>query len=233
MKKLIFAFLTCIVFFGCKSKEDKVANLIKDEMFKTLYDFESYEPIETKIDSAFTSVYTDTLVLTYASIANDIYEDLKESKSKYNDAISTIDIWSDSYSSLGQKKCKEAKEEIENYLETVTISIEQLNKLYAKIKDRNSSIERTFIGWQANHRFRCKTKGGNFDLGNYSYVVNKDVSLILYTEDLDSEDSDSLKGIINDAIESKDDTLEKMDSNTGATIKTEKDSIVSASGAVN
>ena len=35
---------------GCQSREEKAAELIKQEMFKTLYDFESYEPIETKID---------------------------------------------------------------------------------------------------------------------------------------------------------------------------------------
>lgn len=46
--------LTAIfILSGCKSKEEKALEIIKNEMFKTLYDFESYQPIETKIDSAF------------------------------------------------------------------------------------------------------------------------------------------------------------------------------------
>ena len=50
-----------------QTEKKKPQNLIKQEMFKTLYDFESYEPIEIKIDSAFTSIYTDTLALMYAN----------------------------------------------------------------------------------------------------------------------------------------------------------------------
>lgn len=46
--------LTAIfILSGCKSKEEKALEIIKNEMFKTLYDFESYQPIETKVDSAF------------------------------------------------------------------------------------------------------------------------------------------------------------------------------------
>lgn len=67
MKKILFLATVVLVMTGCKSREEKAAELIKQEMFKTLYDFESYEPIEIKIDSAFTSIYTDTLALMYAN----------------------------------------------------------------------------------------------------------------------------------------------------------------------
>ena len=35
------------------SKEEKAAQLINTEMSKTLYDFDSYEPIETKVTEAY------------------------------------------------------------------------------------------------------------------------------------------------------------------------------------
>lgn len=54
MKNVIIMALTAIfILSGCKSKEEKALEIIKNEMFKTLYDFESYQPIETKVDSAF------------------------------------------------------------------------------------------------------------------------------------------------------------------------------------
>ena len=54
ISRLCFAMsLLSVLFFftSCKSREDKVAETIKSEMFKNLYDFESYQPIETKIDT--------------------------------------------------------------------------------------------------------------------------------------------------------------------------------------
>ena len=63
MKTLLFIVASAtILLSGCKSKEEKANELIKDDMFKVLYDFASYEPIETNIDSAFTSVYTDSII---------------------------------------------------------------------------------------------------------------------------------------------------------------------------
>lgn len=57
MKQIIIMALAGIfILTGCKSKEEKALEAIKDEMFKTLYDFESYQPVETKIDSAFLSI---------------------------------------------------------------------------------------------------------------------------------------------------------------------------------
>lgn len=65
MKKLLLLLVTTSIFLvGCKSKEEKAQEAIKKEMFKTLYDFNSYEPIETKVDSSFYSIYTDTVFTT-------------------------------------------------------------------------------------------------------------------------------------------------------------------------
>lgn len=69
MKKIIFITLSAIfVLSGCKSKEDKALEVIKNQMFQTLYDFESYQPIETKIDSAFLSIYTDSAIIRHGYI---------------------------------------------------------------------------------------------------------------------------------------------------------------------
>lgn len=49
MKTLLFIVVSATMLLsGCKSKEEKANELIKDDMFKVLYDFASYEPIETK-----------------------------------------------------------------------------------------------------------------------------------------------------------------------------------------
>ena len=50
--KYISIFVICLTFLGCTSREEKANKLIKQDMFKTLCDFECYEPIETQLDSA-------------------------------------------------------------------------------------------------------------------------------------------------------------------------------------
>ena len=54
MKKALLIAVLVGIFSGCRQtsedKLDKANKLIKEEMFKTLYDFQAYEPIESIID---------------------------------------------------------------------------------------------------------------------------------------------------------------------------------------
>ena len=56
--KQIFLILSIVPFlFGCvQTREQRGAEIAKSEMMKRLYDADSYEPIETQIDSAYTSI---------------------------------------------------------------------------------------------------------------------------------------------------------------------------------
>ena len=105
MKNVIIMALTAIfILSGCKSKEEKALEAIKNEMFKTLYDFESYQPIETKIDSAFLSAYTDSIIIKHGYILNELLKEANEALSEIKEANRSIEIWSDSYSSYGREQ---------------------------------------------------------------------------------------------------------------------------------
>ena len=86
-----------------------MTEIIKNEMFKTLYDFESYQPIETKVDSAFLSVYTDSVIIKYGYILNEFLKDANEALKEIKEAHSSMDIWSDSYSEYGREQYYKAK----------------------------------------------------------------------------------------------------------------------------
>ena len=86
MKQIIIMALAGIfILTGCKSKEEKALEAIKDEMFKTLYDFESYQPVETKIDSAFLSIYTDSTILKHGYVSNAILDEVKTTLEEVKD----------------------------------------------------------------------------------------------------------------------------------------------------
>ena len=60
MKQIYFVLIISPLLFSCtQTKEEKAAEIAKSEMIKILYNVDSYEPIETQVDSAYTSVYTD------------------------------------------------------------------------------------------------------------------------------------------------------------------------------
>ena len=173
-------------------------------MFKTLYDFESYEPIETKIDSAFTSIYTDSIIKSYAYIARAFLDDVEENLDKIKDDRNTMEIWSDSYSSLGRSKYNEALKNYGERLDKTKRYMEVVNNYMDSIKIISSNFKPEFYGWKASHKFRCKNKGGNFDLGNYIYVFDKKMNSIIYKEDIDDDSNNKIRNIIDEAINSKD-----------------------------
>lgn len=86
--KQIFLILSIVPFlFGCvQTREQRGAEIAKSEMMKRLYDADSYEPIETHIDSAYTSIYTDLAVIR---AAHDLIE-LNAEEKKNDCNVNTI-----------------------------------------------------------------------------------------------------------------------------------------------
>ena len=120
MKKIILFLAPLLFFSACTpSKEEKAAKIAKSEMMKILYNADSYEPIETQIDSAYTSIYTDLDVIR---AAHDLIELNAEEKKErlqrqYNSAKSSAAIWNDSrgWSSYARAEYQQAKEEMDDF----------------------------------------------------------------------------------------------------------------------
>lgn len=185
---------------SCKSKEDKALALIDKEMFKTLYDYESYEPVDTKIGSAFYSPYTNYEILGKAALAYEAQQEGNKAMDEYKSAYRTAQIWSDSWSSYSRSQYKEAIEEAKEHLDEV-------KKYYLitfnAMKDINGDVQKLpegFQGWAVTHRFRCKTKGGYSSLGTNLYIMDKDVKEILFSQDIEDDDYSEYRAIIEYSI---------------------------------
>ena len=176
MKKLILSLIIialCLV--GCMSEEDKANELIKKELFKTLYDFESYEPIETIIDSSFTTIYRDSVIMSYAYIKQ-VYSDLiDEEIEEIKDIGSSMEVWVGSRSSYGRSKIKKLKERVLKEINAFTPS---------------------YVGIQAKHKFRAKNKVGNFTIGNYLYIFDDKLTKVISVINLDDNEEEKIQKII-------------------------------------
>ena len=95
-----------------KSNEEKALDLINDQMYRTLYDYDSYQPVETKIDSAYHTPYNDTINQKYAIYCGVLYEKLDECFEKVDNAKRMMAIWSELKDSYGRQQyiIKEALE---------------------------------------------------------------------------------------------------------------------------
>ena len=204
MKKILLL-LACVCLLSCQSKEEKISELIKEEMFKTLYDFASYEPIETsKIDSAFSTIYQDSIIRSKAVIIIASLKLSKEYLKECEEHYQTIEIWRDSYTDRARNKVNEAREKLSKLIVNVENALKVGKDAQLGIREESKNFAPQFIGWSVTHKFRCKTKGGAYDLANYQYIFSPELDKILYSTDLESEDNEKIKTIIDEALEAKD-----------------------------
>ena len=193
---LIIAAVTCFcVMFetGCSSNEDRANKLIKERMSKTLYDYESYDPIETTVKEAKASLYTDTACWRMGTVLYQCMKKALEYSKKADESKEHMEIWgpptyySSSYSDSKYRKYKSEYEDANtSFLASMLLS----KTVSDTLKEMVSSLDETIIvGWEVIHKFRCKTKGGYATIGNYRFVMDKGFNQILLEEDLDSEES--------------------------------------------
>jgi hypothetical protein len=202
MKKVLFLLVAIIALVGCKSKEEKAAEMIKKELFKTLYDFDSYQPIETKVDSAFYSAYTDSMVLKHGYMLNQLIKEINKAVEEVKDAREIMDIWGiDTYSSYGRSKYYEARDKAKEALNKGNIYSKMMDLESDTIRLLSRNIKHDFCGWKATHKFRCKTKGGNPSIGNYIYFFDKNMKHIIFNEDIEDENLTQVRNLIKEAIE--------------------------------
>ena len=203
--KILPIILIAFIFTACQSNEKKANKLIKDDLYKSLYDFASYEPVETIIDSAFSSIYRDSTILLYAYQVKAYGDKGHEYLEKMKEAKSTMEIWSDSYSSYGELKFNEAKNEFQENNGNLEKCCKEIEEIYKLIREEANKYPKKFIGWEAKHKFRCKTKGGNPTLANYLYVFDPHFKKIIYSEDTENETLEEVRNIIDEALNEKTD----------------------------
>lgn len=188
------------LFAGCQSNEEKAAELIKEELSKVLYDFDSYQPIETTVIEAKASLYNDSACWEKGAVLAYGMKQAMEYVDKSKEAKNHMDIWgpptyySSSYSDSQYEKYKgEYVEALEKILKAHKVC----KGIALEIKKMAADLDTSkVIGWEVNHRFRCKTKGGYSSIGDYRYIIDEDFKNVLLREDKDNEDDKMTREVL-------------------------------------
>lgn len=155
MKQLIFAFAICaLIFSSCQNKEDKAKELVKDNLYKTLHDFSSYEPVE----------WTEL---------KPTYDASKEPKERRDTLLfySMRRMMLESFSG-GDGILKE-----ENYAG----EHEEKLKRYKAIEDSIHALM-PIKGYTINHTYRANTLGGNKRISTARYDFDAELTKVVKRE---------------------------------------------------
>ncbi len=200
---LVMGIISIVMLISCQSKEEKAAEFIKNELSKTLYDFESYQPIETTVTEAKMTMFNDSVCWRKAAALVYGVKEASEYFDKADRAEAYMNIWgSPSYysSTYSDSQYYKYKEEYKENLEKAINAFEVCDSIAAQLKGQIAKLDTAkVIGWEAIHRFRCKTSGGNSTIKDYRYVLDKDFKTIILQEDMDEEPDirDALKSVVN------------------------------------
>lgn len=195
--------ISIVMLISCQSKEEKAAELIKNELSKTLYDFESYQPIETTVTEAKMTMFNDSVCWKKAAVLDYGVKEAAKYFRKADEAEAYMNIWGiPSYysSSYSDNQYYKYKEEYKENLENAIDIFDGCKSIATQLKEQIAKLDTAkVIGWEAIHRFRCRTSGGNSTIANYRYVLDKDFKTIILQEDMDekSDIREALKSVVN------------------------------------
>jgi hypothetical protein len=196
-----------MLFISCgQSREKKAEAIVKKVITPMLTNASSYEPIETKVDSAFENIYIDPDAVRAA------YE-LLDLESKKEDLTDKLDLEKSSaaMNSNPYYMSEYEKESIRQANEKIDKLSKQLEKISAKenvqqkiIRDRNSKIKKSkFIGWIITQRFNSANGYGVKSAENIAILVDEKMekSLMIYNLDNNAKDGmENIKDIIDDVL---------------------------------
>lgn len=188
MRKSIFLSFAILTLVSCvRAPEDKVNSIIQERVKNSLFFPESYQAIETVVDSAFAPkddpVFYDRAMNLYR-----LFVAVEECRSKAARAERVMNAWIAPYlNGIGQLNYRHAKYEFEKYNEQV----EYYTAKIEKEKDYLQGLincQPAFIGFKFTHRFRAKTNSGNVTIGEKVFITNKDMTQVLVGYDSDEEE---------------------------------------------
>lgn len=180
MKKLLLFIIVAIITAACtQTPEQKAEAFIKEEVKKTLYKPDTYDPIETKVDSAY-SPYDDPNFYKEFLELIELGNEYESKEFKIKAAKSDMSFYGGSFrDGFFKNEYMEAKERYEE-------GCAELEKIREKGREKCRGIapklqsKPEFVGLKVYHSYRANTNDGNTVISNYIIIVDKEIQNILF-----------------------------------------------------
>ena len=163
---------------GCaKTPEEKVNALVKEAVQKTLVKPDSYDPVETQMDSVYAPI--DEVLNLAVALAKESRE-LELNELTMKQSKSSMAIWSGPYSSaFGRNEYSDAKQEYEEAKAKFDKSKKKCDELTEKLKAIYHNDKKEFMGYYAQQKFRYTDNSGETNFGTYLFYLDKDLTKVI------------------------------------------------------
>ena len=179
LKSIIITLIFLCGMSACgPSKKERAQEMAASYLKGVLYHFDSYEPLQTIVDSSFVSMTTDTESINLTLDMLKLFQSTQEYAEKIKRAESSMEIWSpDGFSSAYSKgEYRRAKEERDNNQRLLDKTKDRIQNQFSKIKNRQSNLkEGNFDGWKVYHKFKSLNGAKTIDLvGEYVFFCDEE-----------------------------------------------------------
>ena len=176
-------------FADYNKRQTAAENAVRRYVCENLYYPNSYDPVSTKVDSVFYNYLTDEDCVKAAFELIDLRKSYESAKDTYDENVNNIKVFGGSgvFSDHTTNRDKAAAE-----MKDLKPKIE---KREAIIKNRDSSMDGKFIGWQVIHRYRASNSNGVVSFGDVLYVLDPEMNQYYFRYSLEENDNKNLKTI--------------------------------------
>lgn len=158
-----------------------------------LYYPNSYDPVNTTVDSAFYSYMTDEKCINAAIKLIDLRDSYSSAKANYEQNDWTIRFMGNQKGPFLEGE-RNARSESAKEMKRLSKEIKEEELI---IKNRDSSNDGKFIGWQVVHKYRASNSKGVVSFGNVLFVFDPQMKQCYYRFSLDDNGNKSLVAIKN------------------------------------
>ena len=176
-------------FADYNKRQTAAENAVRRYVCENLYYPNSYDPVSTKVDSVFYNYLTDEDCVKAAFELIDLRKSYESAKDTYDENVNNIKVLGGSGvfrdHTINRDKAAAEMKDLKPKIE----------KREAIIKNRDSSMDGKFIGWQVIHRYRASNSNGVVSFGDVLYVLDPEMNQYYFRYSLEENDNKNLKTI--------------------------------------
>lgn len=176
-------------FADYNKRQTAAENAVRRYVCENLYYPNSYDPVSTKVDSVFYNYLTDEDCVKAAFELIDLRKSYESAKDTYDENVNNIKVFGGSGvfrdHTINRDKAAAEMKDLKPKIE----------KREAIIKNRDSSMDGKFIGWQVIHRYRASNSNGVVSFGDVLYVLDPEMNQYYFRYSLEKNDNKNLKTI--------------------------------------
>ncbi len=206
MKQSIFILLLVALCSSCSpSLEEKAQAYVENDMNTILNYPETYESVQTRVDSAFASIYFDYEAYMSALEIVELQEVHESLERQHDMQKSLLTLHSNMYSEYDREAYRQTTNEINKLDTELKRNDNEIKKCKDLIKSHHKEIDpTTFVGWGITHRFRCTNATGHKSIHDVLVIVDETFENTIMRVPLDKNDPqgiDVVSKIIDEILE--------------------------------